>query len=139
MLDRLALFDPKQAELCLDCHDLETFTKAQSEDTGFRMGPTNLHALHLNGGATPNKYGIIKKKDGQTCFACHLPHTADQEKLLRTEYQCTGHLLLHDALRPERQRGHLHRRLPQAENLLAGGPGPERDGRGAPAEKTVVR
>jgi predicted CXXCH cytochrome family protein len=90
VLDRLALFDPKQAELCLDCHDLENYTKTQSEATGFRMGTNNLHALHLNGGATPNKYGIIKKKDGQTCFACHLPHTADQERLLRTEYQCTG-------------------------------------------------
>ena len=90
VMDRLALFDPKQAELCLECHELESFTKTQSEDTGFRMGTTNLHALHLNGGATPNKYGMIKKKDGQTCFACHLPHTAEQEKLLRTEYQCTG-------------------------------------------------
>lgn len=90
VMDRLALFDPKQAELCLECHDLESFTKAQSEDTGFRIGATNLHALHLNGGATPNKYGMIKKKDGQTCFACHLPHTAEQAMLLRTEYQCTG-------------------------------------------------
>jgi predicted CXXCH cytochrome family protein len=90
ILDRLALFEPKQAELCLECHDLESFTKAQTEATGFRMGTTNLHALHLNGGATPNKYGIIKKKDGQTCFACHLPHTAIQQKLLRTEYQCVG-------------------------------------------------
>jgi predicted CXXCH cytochrome family protein len=90
VLDRLSLFDPKDAELCLDCHDLESFTKAQSEDTGFRMGASNLHALHLMGGAAPNKYGIVKKKEGQTCFACHLPHTADQEKLLRTEYQCTG-------------------------------------------------
>jgi len=90
VMDRLALFDPKQAELCLDCHDLESFTKSQSEETGFRIGTTNLHALHLNGGAVPNKYGILKKKDGQTCFGCHLPHTADQERLLRTEFQCTG-------------------------------------------------
>ncbi len=89
IMDRLALFDPKQAELCLGCHDLETFTNPQTEATGFRMGTTNLHALHLNGGAVPNKYGIIKRKDGQTCFACHLPHTAEQERLLRTEYQCT--------------------------------------------------
>jgi predicted CXXCH cytochrome family protein len=88
--DRLALFNPKQAELCLDCHDVETFTKAQTEETGFRMGTANLHALHLNGGAVANKYGIVKKKDGQTCFACHLPHTADQAMLVRTEYQCTG-------------------------------------------------
>lgn len=90
VLDRLAAFEPKQAELCFDCHDLETFTQTKSEDTGFRMGTANLHALHLNGGAVANKYGIIKKKDGQTCVACHLPHTAVQEKLLRTEYQCTG-------------------------------------------------
>ena len=89
-LDRLALFEPRQAELCLGCHDLETFTTPQTKDTGFRMGTRNLHALHLAGGATPNKYGIIKKKDGPTCFACHLPHTAMQEKLLRSEYQCSG-------------------------------------------------
>lgn len=88
--DRLAIFDPKQAELCLDCHELETFTKPQTEDTGFRTGTQNLHALHISGGAVPNKYGMVKKKDGQTCFACHLPHTAHQDKLLRTEYQCTG-------------------------------------------------
>jgi predicted CXXCH cytochrome family protein len=90
VLDRLSLFDPKDAELCLDCHDLDAVTKTQTEDTGFRMGAVNLHALHLNGGAAPNKYGIVKKKEGQPCFACHLPHTADQAMLLRTEYQCTG-------------------------------------------------
>ena len=89
-LERLALFDPKDAELCLDCHDLSSLTTPQTEDTGFRQGTTNLHALHLNGGAMANKYGIVKKKEGQTCFACHLPHTAHQERLLRTEYQCTG-------------------------------------------------
>lgn len=89
-LDRLALFDPKDAELCQDCHDIGGLTKLQSEDTGFRMGAQNLHATHLLGGGTPNKYGIVKKKEGQTCFACHLPHTADQARLLRTEYQCTG-------------------------------------------------
>ena len=37
-----------------------------------------------------------------------------------------GHLLLHDALCPERQRRDLRRRLPQAEDVLAGGTGPER-------------
>jgi predicted CXXCH cytochrome family protein len=90
VMDRLALFDPKQAELCFSCHDEKNFTTPRTEDTGFRIGQTSLHSLHLMGGATPNKYGIIKKKDGQTCFACHLPHTADQEMMLRTEYQCTG-------------------------------------------------
>jgi predicted CXXCH cytochrome family protein len=89
-LDRLARFDPSQAQLCFGCHEEKSYTASQSEDTGFRMGQTNLHALHLNGGAVPNKYGILKKKDGQTCFACHLPHSADQERLVRTEYLCTG-------------------------------------------------
>ena len=128
-MDRLALFDPKQAELCLGCHDLETFTKAQTEDTGFRMGTTNLHALHLNGGAVPNKYGIVKKKDGQTCFACHLPHTAHQEKLLRTEYQCTGHLLLHDALCPRTPTGGPASSAATSRRRTRGRPGPERDRR----------
>ncbi len=91
VMDRLARFEPGQAELCFGCHDAETFTKAKTEDTGFRMGTANLHTLHLNGGTRiPDKYGIVKKKDGQTCFACHLPHTAMQQKLLRTEYQCIG-------------------------------------------------
>jgi hypothetical protein len=53
------------------------------------MGTNNLHALHLNGGAMPNKYGIVKKKDGDL-LRLSPPHTAEQEKLLRTEYQCTG-------------------------------------------------
>lgn len=88
--DRLARFEPSQAQLCFKCHDEATYTSTQNEDTGFRTGQNNLHALHLNGGAVPNKYGMLKKKDGQTCFACHLPHSADQEMLLRTEYQCTG-------------------------------------------------
>ena len=132
VMDRLALFDPKQAELCLGCHDLETFTKTQTEDTGFRMGTMNLHALHLNGGAVPNKYGIIKKKDGQTCFACHLPHTAHSGEAAAHRVPVHGHLLLHDALCPEHQRGDLHRRLPQAEDVFAGGTGPERDGRHRP-------
>jgi hypothetical protein len=70
----------------LECHDLESLTSL-TQETGFRNG-RRTHALH-HGGATPNKYGMIKSKDGQTCFACHLPHTAHQEKLLRTEYQCT--------------------------------------------------
>jgi predicted CXXCH cytochrome family protein len=90
LMDRIALFEPKHAELCFSCHDENTYTAAQSQDTGFRMGQENLHSLHLNGGAKPNKYGMIKKKDGQTCFACHLPHSADQQMLLRTEYQCVG-------------------------------------------------
>lgn len=90
VMDRLARFEPGQAQLCFKCHDEQNYTSSQTEDTGFRTGQNNLHALHLNGGAAVNKYGLTKKKDGQTCFACHLPHSAEQEMLVRTEYSCTG-------------------------------------------------
>jgi predicted CXXCH cytochrome family protein len=139
LLDRLALFDPAQAELCLDCHDLEAFTQSQSEATGFRMGTTNLHALHINGGGVPNKYGIVKKKDGQTCFACHLPHTAHQEKLLRTEYQCTGTFCYTMRFVQNTSGGtcvvgchkpKMYSRVGQSPNTTAGA---------APTEKQVVR
>ena len=59
-------------------------------DTDFRKGEENLHSLHLKGGAKPNKYGFIKKKDGQTCVACHLPHSSLQDRLIRTEFECKG-------------------------------------------------
>ena len=89
-LSRLEIFTEEQGELCFNCHDLESFTSKRTEDTEFRQGQNNLHALHLTGGAKPNKYGILKKRDGQTCVACHLPHTALQERLIRTEFECKG-------------------------------------------------
>jgi predicted CXXCH cytochrome family protein len=139
VMDRLALFDPKQAELCLGCHDLETFTKPQSEDTGFRMGTTNLHALHLNGGATPNKYGIIKKKDGQTCFACHLPHTAEQEMLLRTEYQCTGTFCYTMRYRPSAQGGTCIVGCHKPKTYSRDGQDPNTTAGASPVERPVIR
>ena len=89
-LERIARFEEQQAELCLNCHDLDALLATTTEDTDFRHGSRNLHSLHLTGGATPNKYGFIKKKDGQTCVACHLPHSALQERLIRTEFECKG-------------------------------------------------
>ncbi len=89
-LERLARFEERQAELCFNCHDSEAFSNPQSHDTNFRHGDTNLHNLHLMGGAKPNKYGFTKPKDGQTCIACHLPHSALQERLVRTEFECKG-------------------------------------------------
>jgi predicted CXXCH cytochrome family protein len=139
LMDRLALFDPKQAELCFGCHDLEAFTKPQTEDTGFRMGTTNLHALHLNGGATPNKYGIIKKKDGQTCFACHLPHTAEQEKLLRTEYQCTGVFCYTMRYQPSAQGGTCIVGCHKPKVYSRDGQDPNTTAGASPAERPVVR
>jgi predicted CXXCH cytochrome family protein len=89
-LERLARYEEEQAGLCFNCHDAEVMAAAQSEDTNFRHGTTNLHNLHLNGGAKPNKYGFVKKKDGQTCVACHLPHSSLQQSLLRTAFECKG-------------------------------------------------
>jgi len=89
-LERLAMFEEGQAELCFSCHDSEAITAPETEDTEFRHGTTNLHSLHLKGGAKPNKYGFIKAKDGQTCIACHLPHSALQDRLIRTEFECKG-------------------------------------------------
>jgi hypothetical protein len=89
-MERLEIFEERQGELCFTCHDLEVFTAEKSEETNFRNGDTNLHAHHLKGGAKPNKYGITRKKAGQTCVACHLPHTAMQDHLVRTEFECKG-------------------------------------------------
>jgi predicted CXXCH cytochrome family protein len=89
-LERLDMFSEEQAELCFNCHDAEAFTAVKTEDTDFRHGQTNLHQLHLTGGAKPNKYGLVKKKAGQTCLGCHLPHSTLQARLLRTEFECKG-------------------------------------------------
>ncbi len=105
MLERKAIFEMEHAELCFQCHDEENFTAPQNEDTGFRRGMQNLHYLHLTGNPAPNKYGIVKKKHGQTCFGCHLPHTAVQEKLIRTEFNCEGVLCYSMRYRPTDQGG----------------------------------
>jgi len=89
-LERVARFEEQQGELCFNCHDVEALTTKETEDTEFRHGNENLHALHLNGGAKPNRYGFVKKKDGQTCVGCHLPHSSLQQRLLRTEFECKG-------------------------------------------------
>ena len=88
--ERLEMFEESQGELCFSCHDVEAFTADKTEDTDFRHGTQNLHAHHLKGGAKKNKYGMIKKKAGQTCIACHLPHSSLQDRLVRTEFECKG-------------------------------------------------
>jgi predicted CXXCH cytochrome family protein len=89
-LDRLARFAEDQAELCFNCHEPEVLIAKETDETEFRHGQENLHALHLTGGAKPNKYGFTKLKDGQTCVACHLPHTSLQERLVRGSFECKG-------------------------------------------------
>ncbi len=89
-LERSGIFDESQAELCFNCHEVDAFKEASTEDTDFRQGLVNLHQLHLAGGAKPNKYGFVKKKPGQTCLGCHLPHSTLQERLVRKEFQCKG-------------------------------------------------
>jgi len=104
-LERLARFEEAQGELCFNCHDAEALTTKGSEDTEFRNGQENLHALHLTGGAKPNKYGFIKKKDGQTCVACHLPHSSLQHSLVRTEFECKGIFCYTMRFRPNESGG----------------------------------
>jgi predicted CXXCH cytochrome family protein len=89
-LDRLTRFAEEQAELCFNCHEVDVLTAPRSDETEFRHGQENLHALHLTGGAKPNKYGFTRAKDGQTCVACHLPHTSLQERLVRGSFECKG-------------------------------------------------
>jgi predicted CXXCH cytochrome family protein len=89
-LERLNRFTEEQATLCFNCHEPDVLTTDRTDETEFRHGQENLHALHLKGGAKPNKYGFTKPKDGQTCIACHLPHTSLQERLVRDSFECKG-------------------------------------------------
>lgn len=81
------VFSGDAYELCLGCHDLEAFTDPVTEDaTEFRSGARNLHYVHLIGESAGKGYGIKKRRKPRTsCSGCHLPHSADQAKLIRPE------------------------------------------------------
>ncbi len=67
-----AAFDEDLYALCFDCHDVEMFEEAQTDEaTGFRNGERNLHYLHVN-----------RAKKGRTCRACHNVHGSKTEKLI---------------------------------------------------------
>lgn len=59
-------------ELCFGCHDRSLLTADPADGaTGFRNGPTNLHAVHVD------------QERGRTCRACHDPHASDLPCLIR--------------------------------------------------------
>ncbi|KAF0218769.1 MAG: cytochrome C family [Geobacteraceae bacterium] len=59
--------------LCFICHNKEIPLDQRTDTiTGFRNGDRNLHYLHIN-----------KADKGRSCKACHDPHTAGQERLVK--------------------------------------------------------
>ena len=58
--------------LCFDCHDVEAFEEAETDDaTAFRNGQRSLHHLH-----------VARTKKGRTCRACHMVHGATKPHLI---------------------------------------------------------
>lgn len=59
--------------LCFNCHTSEIPVDERTGTiTGFRNGDRNLHYLHIN-----------KAEKGRSCKACHDPHSAGQEMLIK--------------------------------------------------------
>jgi len=59
-----ASFGEDRYALCFECHDVEAFEDAQTDDaTEFRNGDQNLHFVHVN-----------KAVKGRSCRVCHDPH-----------------------------------------------------------------
>lgn len=68
-----APFDPKNYELCFNCHEKTLVLDAKTETlTGFRNGSQNLHYVHVN-----------KMVKGRTCRACHDAHATNNPKHIR--------------------------------------------------------
>ncbi|HEY3452941.1 MAG TPA: cytochrome c3 family protein [Myxococcales bacterium] len=68
-----APFDPKNYELCFDCHNPEVVsTPTTTKLTRFRDGDRNLHYVHVH-----------KEERGRTCRACHDVHASKQDHHIR--------------------------------------------------------
>ncbi|MBI5100775.1 MAG: hypothetical protein HZB33_02900 [Nitrospirae bacterium] len=68
-----APFDPKNYELCFNCHERTLVQDAKTTTlTGFRNGDQNLHFVHVN-----------KQVKGRTCRACHDAHATNNPKHIR--------------------------------------------------------
>lgn len=68
-----APFDPKNYELCFNCHEKTLVLDAKTTTlTGFRNGDQNLHFVHVN-----------KAIKGRTCRACHDAHATNNPKHIR--------------------------------------------------------
>ncbi len=63
---RYVSFDEDAYALCFECHEVEAFEDAVTDDaTEFRDGQRNLHFLHVGSG-----------DKGRTCRFCHDPHAS---------------------------------------------------------------
>jgi len=68
-----APFDPKNYELCFNCHEKTLVLDPKTSTlTGFRNGTQNLHYVHVN-----------KQVKGRTCRACHDAHATNNPKHIR--------------------------------------------------------
>lgn len=68
-----APFDPKNYELCFNCHEKTLVLDAKTTTlTAFRNGDQNLHYVHVN-----------KELKGRTCRACHDAHATNNPKHIR--------------------------------------------------------
>ena len=56
-------------ELCFDCHDREAIFQPETDETAFRQGMKNLHAVH------------VARKKSRSCVLCHSPHGGGQHLL----------------------------------------------------------
>ena len=70
-----APFDPKNYELCFNCHEKTLVLDPQTSSlTNFRNGDQNLHFVHVN-----------KTVKGRTCRSCHDEHATNNPKHIRDE------------------------------------------------------
>jgi predicted CXXCH cytochrome family protein len=66
-------FEKAEYALCLSCHEATMLEVSRGKEaTGFRDGPTNLHALHVH-----------KEEKGRSCRFCHEFHGSNIPKLIR--------------------------------------------------------
>lgn len=68
-------YDPKNFQLCFECHNVKVVEEKNSMDTGFRNGTKNLHFIHVN-----------REKKGRFCITCHDTHASNQEKHIRKSF-----------------------------------------------------
>jgi predicted CXXCH cytochrome family protein len=76
-----------EVALCLGCHDRQAFFSPAAENTLFRSGQTNLHALHLTAPG-PGRGG--KPQQFTSCRNCHEAHSSHEPRLVRRELDCGG-------------------------------------------------
>lgn len=71
-------YDQNDVALCFECHSTDLVTeRTTTEATNFRMGPKNLHSVHLLQGS-------------RSCRVCHDVHASSNAKLFNESMQFVG-------------------------------------------------